>query len=164
MICARVRCHTCHISGCRSSSSGPQRWDRWWAESRCQTQSLGCRTRGTRPLQTPRRDTGWQRKKTGFILQTTGLQSRCVVFVLITLKSHPDFYSLIICHLEMMKNGVPRRLKPKSQMARLIVMSSGGLSFFLFLQQTNNTVPFPSTDRTPAAGDNDKAAKLVERQ
>lgn len=71
VICVRVRRHTCRISGCRSLSSGPQRWDRWWAESRCQTQSLGCRTRGTRSLQTPRRDTGWQWKKTGFILQTT---------------------------------------------------------------------------------------------
>lgn len=49
-----------------------------------------------------------------------------------------------------MKNGAPKRLKPKSQRARLMVMSSGGLSFFLFLQQTNNTMPFPSTDMTPA--------------
>lgn len=52
----------------------------------------------------------------------------------------------------MMKNGAPKRLKPKSQTARLMVMSSGGLSFFFFLQHTNNTMPFPSTDRTPPAG------------
>lgn len=51
----------------------------------------------------------------------------------------------------MMKNGAPKRLKPKSQTARLRVMSSGGLSFF-FLQHTNNTMPFPSNDMTPPAG------------
>lgn len=57
-----------------------------------------------------------------------------------------------IMYLEMMKNGAPKRLKPKSQTARLMVMSSGGLSFFFFLQHTNKTMPFPSTDRTPPAG------------
>lgn len=51
-----------------------------------------------------------------------------------------------------MKNGAPKRLKPKSQIARLMVMSSGGLSFFFFLQENNSTVPFPSTDMTPAEG------------
>lgn len=57
-----------------------------------------------------------------------------------------------------MKKGDPSRLKPKSQMARLTVINSGGLSFFLFLQDTSSTVPFPRTDRTPAAGNGDGAA------
>lgn len=61
-------------------------------------------------------------------------------------------------YLAVMKNGDPSRLKPKSQTARLTVINSGGLSFFLFLQDTSSTVPFPRTDRTPAAGNGDGAA------
>lgn len=57
-----------------------------------------------------------------------------------------------------MKKGDPSRVKPKSQMARLTVINSGGLSFFLFLQDTSSTVPLPSTERTPAAGSGDRAA------
>lgn len=58
-------------------------------------------------------------------------------------------WSTGIAHLEMMRHGAPKRLYPKSQMARLMVMSSGGLSFFFFLQKTNSTMPFPTTDTTP---------------
>lgn len=61
-------------------------------------------------------------------------------------------------YLAVMKKGDPSRLKPKSQTARLTVINSGGLSFFLFLQDTSSTVPFPRTDRTPAAGNGDGAA------
>ena len=64
LMCVLERsCQTCRILSSRSSGSGPQRWDRWWAKSRCRTQSPGCRTRGTRSPRTPRHDTDWQRER-----------------------------------------------------------------------------------------------------
>lgn len=48
--------------------------------------------------------------------------------------AHPSPRVFGFKYHEVMKKGTPRRLKPKSQTARLMVMSSGGLSLFLFLQ------------------------------